>query len=126
VVYTSNESEAREVYAQPFPVSSDGKWPVSSGGGSQPRWHRDGKELFYFTPDETLMSAGVSVIAGTFQPGVPKPLFKAAILGGTGGGPGTSWRRDVSPDGQRFLMNTALDEEAGGPITGHPQLAKFA
>ncbi len=117
VAYTSNESGTREVYVQPFPVPSGGKWPVSSGGGSQARWRRDGKELFYFTPDEMLMAVAVTVNGGVFQPGVPKPLFRAAVLGGTGGGPTIAWRWDVSPDGQRFLMNTALDEEAGSPIT---------
>ncbi len=39
-----------------FPMAAGGKWPVSNGGGNQPRWSRDGKELFYFTPNETLMA----------------------------------------------------------------------
>jgi eukaryotic-like serine/threonine-protein kinase len=116
VVYTSNESGIREVYVQPFPSPAGGKWAVSSGGGSQPRWRSDGKELFYFTPGETLMSVAVTVAGGMFQPGVPKALFHASLLGGTGGGPDAAWRYDVSPDGQRFLMNTTLDEEAGAPI----------
>ena len=90
---------------------------VSRGGGVQPRWRRDGKELFYFAPDETLMSVSVTVAGGVFQPGVPKALFRASVLGGTGGGPDAAWRYDVSPDGQRFLMNTTLDEETGTPIT---------
>ena len=117
VVYTSNESGTKEAYVQPFPVSTGGKWPVSNGGGSQPRWSHDGKELFYFTPDSTLMAVSVSTTGGTFQPGVPKPLFRAAVLGGTGGGPGVSWRWDMSPDGQRFLINTALDDAATSPVT---------
>jgi len=117
VVYTSNESGKREVYVQPFPVSTGGKWPVSNGGGGQPRWSRDGKELFYFTPDDTLMVVSVTTTGGTFQPGVPKALFRAPILGGSGGGPGTAWRWDISPDGQRFLMNTTLEETAASPVT---------
>ncbi len=48
---------------------------------------------------------------------VAKALFHASVLGGTGGGPDAAWRYDVSPDGQRFLMNTTLDEEAGAPIS---------
>jgi len=117
VVYTSNESGTREIYVQPFPVSAGGKWTVSSGGGSQPRWSRDGKELFYFTPDSTLMSMSVSTKGGTFQPGIPKSLFRAPVLGGTGGGTGIAWRWDISPDGQRFLINTALEDAAAAPIT---------
>jgi eukaryotic-like serine/threonine-protein kinase len=117
VVYTSNESGTREVYVQPFPLSTGGKWPISNGGGSQPRWSRDGKELFYFTPDSMLMAVSVSANGAAFQPGVPKPLFRAAILGGTGDGANSAWRWDVSPDGQRFLMNTALEDTAAPPVT---------
>jgi eukaryotic-like serine/threonine-protein kinase len=117
VVYTSNESGTKEVYVQPFPLSTGGKWPISNGGGSQPRWGRDGKELFYFTPDSTLMAVSVTTNGATFQPGVPKPLFRAAILGGTGSGAAVAWRWDVSPDGKRFLMNTALEETPATPVT---------
>src|SRR5271154_201092 len=50
--YSSDQSGKREVYVQPFPPSAgSGKWMVSSGGGSRPRWSRAGKELFYFAPD---------------------------------------------------------------------------
>jgi hypothetical protein len=117
VVYTSDESGAREVYVQPFPMSSGGKWPVSNGGGSQPRWSRDGKELFYFTPDESLMAVDVNTSSGTVQLGVPKALFRTSVLGGTGGATGNAWRWDISADGQRFLINTALDDAAASPIT---------
>jgi serine/threonine protein kinase len=117
VVYTSNESGTKEVYVQPFPVSTGGKWAVSNGGGSQPRWSRDGKELFYFAPDSTLMDVSVTTTGGTFQPGAPKPLFRAAILGGTGGAPGVAWRWDITPDGKRFLMNTSLEEATAAPVT---------
>ncbi len=116
VVYTSNETGTKEVYLAPFPMSSGGKWPVSNGGGSQPRWGRDGKELFYFTPDSTLMAVGVTT-GSSVQLGVGKPLFRATVLGGTGGGPGSAWRYSVSPDGQRFLINTALEEATATPVT---------
>jgi len=117
VIYTSNESGSKEVYVQPFPMSSGGKWPVSNGGGSQPRWSRDGKELFYFTPNETLMAVDVNTSGGTFQPGIPKALFRASVLGGTGGATTVAWRWDIAPDGQRFLINTTLDEAATSPVT---------
>jgi len=117
VVYTSNESGTKEVYVQPFPMSTGGKWPISNGGGNQPRWSHDGKELFYFTPDSTLMAVSVSANGTAFQPGVPKPLFRAAVLGGNGGGATGAWRWDVTPDGQRFLVNTALEDTAASPVT---------
>jgi hypothetical protein len=117
VAYTSTESGVREVYVQPFPMASGGKWPVSSGGGTQPRWSHDGKELFYFTPNENLMAVDVNTSSGTVQLGIPKPLFRAPVLGGPGGAITSSWRWDVSRDGQRFLVNTALDDVAGSPIT---------
>jgi serine/threonine protein kinase len=117
VVYTSNESGTTEAYVQPFPMSSGGKWPVSNGGGSQPRWSRDGKELFYFAPNETLMAVDFNASGGTVQLGIPKPLFRASVLGGTGGAPIVAWRWDVSKDGQRFLINTSLEEADASPIT---------
>jgi Tol biopolymer transport system component len=117
VVYTSNESGTREVYVQPFPMPSGGKWPVSNGGGSQPRWSRDGKELFYFTPGETLMAVDVKATAGTVQLGIPKALFHAPVLGGTGGAPGIAWRWDISKDGQRFLINSTLEDSGPASVT---------
>ena len=117
VAYTSNESGTKEVYVQPFPMASGGKWPISNGGGNMPRWRRDGKELFYFRPDNTLMAVSVTAAGSTFQPGVPVPLFRASVLGGNGGAAGSAWRWDVSPDGQRFLINTALEEVTASPVT---------
>jgi len=117
VVYTSGESGTREVYVQPFPMSSGGKWPVSNGGGSQPRWSHNGKELFYFTPNETLMAVDVNTSGGTVQLGIPKALFRASILGGTGGAPTVAWRWDISKDGQKFLINGALEEAGAAPVT---------
>ncbi len=117
VVYTSNESGTREVYVQPFPMASGGKWVVSNGGGSQPRWSHDGKELLYFTPDQALMDVDIKTSGNTLQLGVPKMLFRVPILGGAGGGPTNSWRWDISRDGKRFLINTSLDDTANSPIT---------
>jgi eukaryotic-like serine/threonine-protein kinase len=117
VVYTSDESGTREVYVQPFPMSSGGKWPVSNGGGGQPRWSHDGKELFFFAPDETLMDVDVKTEGGAVQLGVPKALFRASVIGGTGGATLNAWRWDISADGKRFLINTALDEAAASPVT---------
>jgi len=105
LVYTSNESGQSEIYAIPFPpASSGGKWMVSRGGGVQPRWRRNGKELFYISPDSKMMSAEVST-GPAFQSGTPRPLFQTEIVDtGIRTGP-LSW--DLAPDGNRFLIITA-------------------
>jgi Tol biopolymer transport system component len=74
VAYVSDESGRAEVYVQSFPATG-GKWQISSGGGDEPLWRRDGKELFYVAADGKLMAAEVNQSASTFQAGVPKPLF---------------------------------------------------
>jgi eukaryotic-like serine/threonine-protein kinase len=99
----------------PFPDRS-GKWQVSTAGGHWPRWRRDGKELFYLAPDNTLMAAGVSVQGGAFQVGAVQPLFEIQprVLAHTGF---IGYGYDVSADGQRFLVNTLVDEASSDPIT---------
>ena len=107
VAYGSEESGTWEIYVQPFPNASDGKWMVSSGGGSEPRWSRDGRELFYFS-GQTLMAVPVS-LRPTFSNGAPAALFEAPVLAGYTSD-GHRWQ--VAPDGTRFLMlaNAGTDE----------------
>lgn len=94
IAYDSNESGETEVYIQSFPPSG-GKWQVSSGGGSYPRWRGDGKELFYReTPLGSVMAAGIHTSPGRVDIDPPHRIFEW-------GGPPTY---DVSSDGQRFLM----------------------
>ena len=68
-------------------------------------------------PEEMLMAVDVNTTGTNLQLGVPKALFRAPVQGGTGGATATAWRWDISPDGQRFLVNTALDNNATSPIT---------
>ena len=83
---------------------------VSSGGGTQPRWRRDGKELFYVSGDRTVMA--VDVTSGpTFKAGIPKALFDAEIASASVIGRGTpAFRWDVTDNGERFLINTVPKE----------------
>jgi hypothetical protein len=127
VAYSSNASGRSEVYVQPFPNAAEGKWMVSTGGGSAPRWRRDGKELYYISADSKMMAVEVST-APTFKKGVPKELFPAPIWGG--GTTTNVTRYDVTADGQRFLINAVPSEASGGEVTpitvilNWPQLLK--
>ena len=108
LAYTSNQSGQAEVYVVPFPPSPGTKWLVSRGGGAQPRWRRDGKELFYISADSQMMSVEVST-RPTFQSGTPHPLFQSDIVDtGIRTGP-ISW--DLAPDGKRFLIITPDSSE---------------
>jgi Tol biopolymer transport system component len=102
VAYTSNESGVSEIYVIPFPPAPNGgRWQVSRGGGVQPRWRRNGKELFYISPDWKMMSVPVNA-SPAFQSGTPQPLFDTEMVDtGIRTGP-MSW--DISPDGNRFLI----------------------
>jgi Tol biopolymer transport system component len=109
VAYTSNESGRFEVYVETLP-RSDRKWSVSTNGGYEPRWRPDGREIYYLSDDRTLMA--VSVGAGPSF-GIPKPLFQTHAPGGV-----TANRTHYVPsrDGQRFLVNRAIDSPPS-PIT---------
>jgi Tol biopolymer transport system component len=112
MVYASDESGRMEVYVQPFPASG-GKWQVSTGGGSQPRWRRDGKELFYVSADKRLMAVEVKANA-TFEVGVPKALFGTRFLPAA---PPHLISYAVASGGQRFLVTRLVEEEPAIPIT---------
>jgi serine/threonine protein kinase len=111
VAYTSNESGQSEIYVIPFPPAPNGRrWLVSRGGGVMPRWRRDGKELFFISPDWKMMAADVST-SPSFQSGTPHPLFGTEMVDtGIRTGP-MSW--DIAADGKRFLIIT--ENSAGTP-----------
>jgi len=121
VAYVSDESGQREVYVAAFP-GSGGKWQVSQSGGTEPRWRSDGKELFFFAPDNRLMAAQVRIGEGSFQVGAIVALFQSRTMG-------WGWRYDVSNDGQRFLVDTALPDDSSSSseitlILNWPELLK--
>src|SRR5205814_1046544 len=78
IAYRSDESGNDEVYVQTFPASG-GKWPVSTKGGGDPRFRRDGKELFYISSDRKMMAVEVKT-GGAFEPGIPKALFDLSMV----------------------------------------------
>jgi len=103
IAFQSNESGRYEVYVAPFPNSAV-KTRVSKGGGSLPRWSRDGRELFFISADRHMMSVPVSAGA-SIALGSPAPLFEIASGNALGDlGPDNVWTDfDPSPDGKRFL-----------------------
>jgi len=77
IAYTSNESGANEVYVRPFPATTGGRWQVSNGGGSQPRWSPNGRELFYLDGALRVVAAQIRA-APAFEVTELRPLFDAS------------------------------------------------
>src|SRR5437773_12231982 len=115
VAYGSDEIGRTEIYVRRFPNAGAGKWQVSTGGGDQPYWRADGKELFYLAPDGTLMSVDIQ-LGDTFNAGVPKKLFQTYVVPqGLIGSDRNQYT--VSGNGQRFLVNTSPSQAIFSPIT---------
>jgi Tol biopolymer transport system component len=104
IAYVSNESGKWEVYLQRFPPASGGKWQVSTAGGSQPRWRRDGREIFFVDPKSTLYAVEVTLGAKVLI-AQPRNLFPISLGDYAMGG-----RYAVTADGNRFLVN--IDDNA--------------
>lgn len=96
-----------EVYVVPFP-GPGGKRQISTGGGSQPSWRRDGKEIYYLGPDDKLMAAQIKATDSSLEIGTVTSLFDAHAFRGGG------WSYDASADGRRFIINL---EEPGAAMT---------
>jgi Tol biopolymer transport system component len=116
VAYDSDESGRYEVYVRPLSpgAAAAGQWPVSTGGGEEPRWRGDGKELFYLGPDRKLIAVEVKTAGGRFEAGIPRELFttRAATFHVA-----FSALYAVTADGQRFLINTEGEEAVSHPAT---------
>jgi len=112
VAYSSNETGSSEVYVSAFsnPLS---KRQISRGGGQEPRWRRDGKELFYLSADAKLMAVPVKAGA-TFESGPPEALFQTHARQNIGVMDAFSY--DVTRDGQRFLINVKIDDPSPAPL----------
>jgi Tol biopolymer transport system component len=99
VAYKSNETGHGEIYVRSFPPGP-GRTRVSNNGGIDPAWRGDGREIYYLSPDRTLMAAAVHATGSTIEIGQPAPLFAAPV-------PDPNWLRNTyvpSKDGRRFLL----------------------
>ena len=115
IAYVSNESGAPEVYVAAFPGGA-GRRRVSVEGGSQPRWRRDGLELFFLAADARLMAVPVRV-SEPMDLGAPVPLFRSPTTVSNRSEPAIWSDYDVSPDGQRFLIRVDLVSRDTMPVT---------
>jgi Tol biopolymer transport system component/tRNA A-37 threonylcarbamoyl transferase component Bud32 len=106
IAYTSDESGQDEVYVRPFPAEGRA-WRVSASGGKQPRWRRDGRELYYIAADTMLTAVSVDLRGETPNIGSATPLFPTRL-------PQVEAKAQyaVVADGQRFLLNTMLNDRA--------------
>jgi serine/threonine protein kinase len=115
LAFVSTEAGPPEVYVAPVDRPRE-RTRISNGGGTTPRWRRDGTELFYATPD------GRAILRVPVQPG---PLLKAGTPSVLFGLPPSTAARlarrnvvyDVTPDGQRFLINVPAEEPSSSRIT---------
>ena len=116
VVYSSDESGRSEIYVRRFTPdaassASDtgGKWQVSYGGGAQPQWSADGKQLYYLTLDWKVMSADVTTNPD-FHAGPAQLLFQAPAQTRVTEG-------DYTVDGKRFLFVAPPEQTAENPFS---------
>ena len=114
LAYISNETGSYEVFLESFPATGF-KRQVSTEGGFEPHWRRDGTELFYLASNQMLMAVGVKSNQATLEHTPPKALFATRI----------KWMEiqaaahhyAAAPDGQRFLISSATDEARSVPVT---------
>ena len=108
LAYSTQADSGSEVFVVPVPPTGERR-QMSAGGGAQPRWRRDGRELFYLALDGTLMAVSISR-AGRFEESAPRPLFRTGLVVAP-----DYDQYDVSPDG-RFLITVPADPLEGTVI----------
>src|SRR5262249_18354663 len=114
IAYRSDESGRSEVYISSFPKPA-GKLQVSTAGGVTPRWRRDGRELYYLAPDRMLMAVELKQAGGSLQVASIRPLFemlRTMYLTPAGFG-----QYDVTGDGSRFIIDSAITDESSAPLS---------
>jgi Tol biopolymer transport system component len=111
VAYASNVSDRSEIYLQRFPATSD-RWQLSVDGGAQPRWRRDGRELYFVGADGTMMAVPIALDRPN-PGGTPVRLFASGIVPENFFYYGGAAQYAVSKDGQKFIVIRSV--KAGDP-----------
>jgi Tol biopolymer transport system component len=109
IAYMSSETGAYEIFVQA--LASGKRWPISTGGGTNPQWRADGKELFYIDAYSKLMAVDIRIAGEGLEAGIPRVLFEAPFW--------RSGRNVVVPsrDGRRFLAVLQAEQPASRAIT---------
>ena len=124
MAYQSNETGRAEVYVQSFPPTGD-KWQISTTGGEEPYWRRDGKELFYIA-GKRLMVVDVKTDGQVFHPGVPRPLFEVRLGVGAPQKPLPGRRQRSALSGQRAAgIDTVRTYHRGYKLDGWTQAMSY-
>ena len=109
VAYDSDQSGRNEVYVQPFP-GPGAPVQISNAGGADARWRPDGTEMYYRTPQQSIMVVDVK-LSPRFEAGVPRLLFNSPLVA-----QGVQYSRYIpSADGQKFLFSAPLHSEQASP-----------
>jgi len=116
VAYGCDEIGRTEIYVRPFPNASAGKWQISTGGGDQPMWRGDGKELYFLSADSAMMAVDINASGSSLDVGVPKMLFKTDLPLGPLVGAERNYNA-VSADGQKFLIKVPPADLSVTPIS---------
>ncbi len=111
MAYVSYEGGRESVFVRPFPAG-DGRWQISTPNGIEPRWSRDGRELYYRV-DAVLYRVSVEASRG-FVAGRPERLFDRVASGSSvhtyapdpAGAKFVTFR---SPEGEGSLRTLYLD-----------------
>jgi serine/threonine-protein kinase len=109
LAYVSKELARSEIYVMAFP-NAGGRWQISTEGGTEPLWARNGRELFYRS-GEKMMAVDIGT-QPTFAARKPRLLFESAAYERVS----TTPNYDVSLDGQRFLMVEASEQQSAPQI----------
>jgi Tol biopolymer transport system component len=119
--HDSDESGKIEAYLTPF-LRGGGKWQVSTSGGTCPRWRADGRELFYVSLDNEIMSAEISGEGSRVVIGRVQPLFQANPIPSA-----PECMYDVTRDGKKFVVVTPVEQQGSQVLTlivNWPELLK--
>ena len=114
MAYESDETGRREIFVRPFPNTREAKIQISDAGGVGPRWSRDGRELYFTSLDNDLMSAPVRSGA-TLSVGEPVHLFALPpAMRDLVTSWYTSW--DVTSDGRFIMVRDAARSDEGSEL----------